>query len=68
MHRVERTDRQHHIFTSTALHHLTKAVIKLLIIYMKKILHSDWLRAVHFFLTEQKRVNSVQKEKTNQAF
>ena len=35
---------------------------------MKKILHSDWLRAVQFFLkTVQKRVNSVQKEETNQA-
>ena len=40
-----------------------------LIIYMKKFLHSDWLRAVQFFLeTVQKRVNSVQKEETNQAF
>ena len=32
-------------------------------------LHSDWLRAVHFFfLTVQKRANSVQKEDTKQAF
>ena len=36
---------------------------------MKKFLHSDWLRAVQFFFkTVQKRVNSVQKEVTNQAF
>ena len=36
---------------------------------MKKFLHSDWLRAVQFFFsTVQKRVNSVQKEETNQAF
>ena len=39
-----------------------------LIIYMKKFLHSDWLRAVQFFFKVQKRVNSVQKEETNQAF
>ena len=40
-----------------------------LIIYMKKFLHSDWLRAVQFFSkTVQKRVNSVQKGETNQAF
>ena len=31
---------------------------------MKKFLHSDWLRAVQFFLTVQK---TVQKEETNQA-
>ena len=41
--------------------------ITYLIIYMKRFLHSDWLRAVQFFL-EQKIVNSVQKEETNQAF
>ena len=36
---------------------------------MKKFLHSDWLRAVQFFSkTMQKRVNSVQKEETNQEF
>ena len=35
---------------------------------MKKFLHSDWLRAVQFFFKVQKRVNSVQKEETNQAF
>ena len=35
---------------------------KVKIIYTKKFLHSDWLRAVH------KRVNSVQKEERNQAF
>ena len=36
---------------------------------MKKFLHFDWLRAVQFFsATVQKRVNSVQKEETNQAF
>ena len=36
---------------------------------MKKFLHFDWLRAVQFFSkTVQKRVNSVQKEETNQAF
>ena len=35
---------------------------------MKKFLHSDWLRAVQFFfLTVQKRVNSVQKEEMDQA-
>ena len=40
-----------------------------LIIYRKKFLHFDWLRAVQFFSkTVQKRVNSVQKEETNQAF
>jgi len=40
-----------------------------LIIYMKKFLHSDWLRAVQsFFKTVQKRVNSVKNEETNQAF
>ena len=40
-----------------------------LIIYMKKFLHFDWLRAVQFFSkTVQKRVNTVQKEETNQAF
>ena len=33
-----------------------------------KCLHSDWLRAVQFFLNIKKRVNSVQKEVTNQAF
>ena len=36
---------------------------------MKKFQHSDWLRAVQcFWKTVQKRVNSVQKEETNQAF
>ena len=36
---------------------------------MKKYLHFDWLRAVQFLSkTVQKRVNSVQKEKTNKAF
>ena len=36
---------------------------------MKKFLYSDWLRTVQFFSkTMQKRVNSVQKEVTNQAF
>ena len=36
---------------------------------MKKFLHFDWLRAVQFFSkTVQKRVHSVQKEETNQAF
>jgi len=36
---------------------------------MKKFLHSDWLRAVQFFfLIVQKRLNSLQKEETNQAF
>ena len=44
-------------------------VFHCLIIYMKKILHSDWLRAVQFFSkTVQKRGNLVQKEETNQAF
>ena len=44
-------------------------IVFTLIIYMKKFLHSDWLRAVKFFLkTLQKRVNSMQKEVTNQAF
>ena len=45
------------------------APITELIIYMKKFLHFDWLRAVQFFSkTVQKRVNSVQKEETTQAF
>ena len=36
---------------------------------MKKFPHFDWLRAVQFFSkTMQKRVNSGQKEETNQAF
>ena len=36
---------------------------------MKKFLHFDWLRAVQFFSKAvQQRVNSVQKEETNQAF
>ena len=36
---------------------------------MKKFLHFDWLRAVQFISkTVQKRVNSEQKEETNQAF
>ena len=40
-----------------------------LIIYMKKFLNFVWLRAVQFFSkTVQKRVNSVQKEETNQVF
>ena len=43
--------------------------ISLLIIYIKKFLHFDWLRAVQFFSkTVQKRVHSVQKDETNQAF
>ena len=44
--------------------------ISSIIIYMKNFLHSDWLRAVQFFFlkTVQKRLNSVQKEETNQAF
>ena len=44
-------------------------LVQVLIVYMKKCLHSDWLRAVQFsFKTVQKRVNSVQKEETNQVF
>ena len=40
-----------------------------LIIYMKKLLDSDWLRAVQFFLnTVRKRVNSMQKKVIKQAF
>ena len=36
---------------------------------MKKFVFSDWLRTVQFFSkAAQKRVNSVQKEVTNQAF
>ena len=40
---------------------------------MKKCLHYDWLRAVLFYFfflnsAETERVNSVQKEETNQAF
>ena len=36
---------------------------------MKKFLHFDWLRTVQFFSKAvQKRVNSVQKEETIQAF
>ena len=42
-----------------------KTPFSLIIIYMK---NSDWLRAVHCFFTVQKRVNSVQKQITNQAF
>ena len=43
--------------------------LSVIIMYMKKFLHSDWLTAVQFFFkTVQKRVNSVQKEETNQAF
>ena len=34
---------------------------------MKEILHFDWLRVVHFF-KQRRRVHSVQKEETNQAF
>ena len=38
-------------------------------IYMKKLLDSDWLRTVQFFLnTVQKRGNWMQKKVTNQAF
>ena len=45
------------------------ATVSLVIIYMKKFLHFDWLRAVQFFSkTVQKRVNSVQKKEKNQAF
>ena len=41
----------------------------ILIIYMKKLLDSDWLRAVQFFLnTVQKRGNSMQKKGIKQAF
>ena len=48
---------------------LNESCLFLLIIYMKNFLHSDWLRAVQFFSkTVQKRVNSVHKEETNQAF
>ena len=40
-----------------------------LMIYMKKLLDSDWLRAVQFFLnTVQKRGNSMQKKVIKQAF
>ena len=43
--------------------------LPLLIIYMKKLLDSDWLRAVQFFLnTVQKRGNSMQKKVIKQAF
>ena len=36
---------------------------------MKKLLDSDWLRAVQFFLnTVQKRGNSMQKKVIKQAF
>ena len=45
------------------------AIFPPIIIYMKKFLHFDSLRAVQFFSkTVQKRVNSVQKEETNLAF
>ena len=48
---------------------LVNKVFMQLIIYMKKFLHSDWLRAEQFsFKTVQKRANSVQKEETKQAF
>ena len=47
----------------------TSCSLQFLIIYMKKFLHFDWLRAVQFFSkTVQKRGNSVEKEETNQAF
>ena len=40
-----------------------------LTIYMKKLLHSDWLREIPFSInTMRNRGNSVQKEVTNQAF
>ena len=40
-----------------------------LTIYMKKLLDSDWLRAVQFFLnTVQKRGNSMQKKVIKQVF
>ena len=46
-----------------------KQTFSVIIINMKKFLPFDWLRAVQFFSkTVQKRVNSVQKEETNQAF
>ena len=44
-------------------------VIYPLIIYMKKLLDSDWLRTVQFFLnTVQKRGNWMQKKVIKQAF
>ena len=44
-------------------------VISDLIIYMKKFLHSDWLRGMQFSVnTMQNICNSVLKEVTNQAF
>ena len=45
-----------------------KRRLSTLIIYMKKLLDFDCLRAMQFFFKVQKRVNSVQKEVTNQAF
>ena len=43
--------------------------ITFLIIYMKKLLDSDWLRTVQFFLnTVQKRGNWMQKKVIKQAF
>ena len=46
-----------------------KNIITFLIIYMKKLLDSDWLRAVQFFLnTVQKRGNLMQKKVIKQAF
>ena len=49
------------------------SLVTVLIIYMKKFLHPDWLREVQFLFlikTKQKQVtyNSVQKEVTNQVF
>ena len=43
-------------------------IIRNVIIYMKNFLHSDWLRAVQFFLNSAEKSYSVQKEVTNQEF
>ena len=58
----------------SAFHRMTKLkddfdTFSFLIIYMRKLLDSDWLRAVQFFLnTVQKRGNSMQKKVIKQAF
>ena len=40
--------------------------ISLLVIYMKKILHIDWLRAVQFFFRKQWRKELIQCKKNKQ--
>ncbi len=50
-------------FVSSVYQDIQKCSITLLIIYMKKFLHSDWLRAVQFLgNTVPKKRNSVPKK------